>query len=357
MKLGIVKEVKDHENRVALSPKSVERLTDQNIEVIVTKDAGLGVDYSNEGYQKSGAKILDNNKQVYQQADIIVKVKEPQKDEVEFLQENQILFSYLHLAAEKALIKSLQARNMHAIAFETVTDEDGNLPLLEPMSEIAGKLAVQNGAYFLQSNNNGKGVLLSGAENIDPAKVVIIGGGTVGINAAKVAVGMGAEVVLLEKDQARINELELLFENKVKLLISNQKNIEKNIIDCDLLVGAVLIPAAEAPKVVTKEMVKRMQRGSVIVDVAIDQGGCIETSKPTTHSDPVFDEFGVMHYCVTNIPAAAAKTASQALEARIYPYVEKLALNGIKSLDSDLCFKQGLNISLGKITNSEIRNL
>ena len=355
MLIGIPKEIKNHEARVALSPQGVAELNHLGHKIYISKDAGAKIGYSDELYEKAGAKILPKNKDIYAASELIAKVKEPQAEEVDLFQKGQILFSYLHLAAEKELTLALLKKDIMAIAYETVLDQDNNLPLLQPMSEVAGRLSVQSGAFALQKNNGGKGLLLGGVAGVEPAKVTIIGGGVAGTNAALIACGMGAEVTILDKSLKRIRQLDNIFTNQAKIIYASRETIEKNVINADLVIGAVLIPGAQAPKIITKQMVEQMSYGSVIVDISIDQGGCSETSKPTTHSDPLYNISDILHYCVTNIPAAAAKTATRALENATLPYITQLANHGYKqAFLADSNFAQGLNICGDKITHQSI---
>ncbi len=350
MLIGIPKEIKDNETRVAISPSGAKELIASGNQVILERMAGDAIGFTDEMYEKAGVKIVFTKDEVYQAADMIVKVKEPQAIEVDMLKKDQILFSYLHLAAEKELTKRLLKRGVIAISYETVEDK-GTLALLTPMSEVAGRVATQAGAYSLQKNVGGKGVLLGGVSGVEPAKVVIIGGGVVGANAATIASGMGAIVTILDKSLSKIRKLKNVFGNNVQVLYSSKDVLEKSIAEADLVIGAILVPGAKSPKVITKKMIKSMNKGSVIVDVSIDQGGCFETSKPTTHSNPIYVVNDVIHYCVTNMPAVAAKTASRALENATIPYILKLAKDGYKkALLSDKGFLKGLNIYYDKVT-------
>lgn len=345
MLIAIPKEIKDNEARAALSPHGVRELSNLGHKLYVEHNAGSAIGYFDQDYIDSGATIVQDNKEIFANAELIVKVKEPQLSEVGLFRENQILFSYLHLAAEEKLTLELLKKQIIAISYETVRDFNGNLPLLQPMSEVAGRLSTQCGAFALQKNHGGKGLLLGGVSGVAPAKVTILGGGAVGTNAAFIAVGMGADVTIIDKSLNRIRELNDIFDNRVNVLYATDDTIEKHVVDSDLLIGAILVPGAKAPKIVTKEMIYKMQVGSVVVDVAIDQGGCIETSMPTTHSDPIYNEKGILHYCVTNMPAAAARTATRALENATLPYIISLANKGYKqSFQEDPGFLEGLNI-------------
>lgn len=351
MLIGIPKEIKDHEYRVGATPAGVRELVNAGHQVIVQKDAGTAIDFLDEQYQEAGAKIVDTIADIYQQAEMILKVKEPQESECAYMKEGQIIFSYLHLAAEKKLTKLLIDSKAVAIAFETVTADDNSLPLLAPMSEVAGKISVQAGAKALEKAQGGRGVLLGGVPGVEPAKVTIIGGGVAGTNAAKVAIGMGAKVTILDRSLARIRYLSDIFGNSAEIIFSTAQNIEKHVTESDLVIGSVLIPGAAAPKLVTEAMVKKMRKGSVIADIAIDQGGCFETSKPTSHSHPTYEKHGVIHYCVTNMPGAVARTSTQALENSTLPFSLALANKGYKqALKDNKHLLNGLNVINGKIT-------
>ncbi len=351
MLIGIPKEIKDHEYRVGATPSGVRELINAGHQVLVQKDAGTAIDFTDEQYAKEGAKVVDSASEIYAKAEMILKVKEPQKSECEMLRKGQILFSYLHLAAEEELTKMLIKSGSVAIAFETVTANDGSLPLLAPMSEVAGKLAIQAGAKALEKAHGGRGVLLGGVPGVARGKVVIIGGGVSGTNAAKVAIGMGAETVILDKSLARIRYLCDIFGNSATVLYSSLGNIEKTVIEADLVIGAVLVPGAASPKLVSAAIIKKMKQGSVIVDISIDQGGCFETSKPTSHSNPTYVVDGVVHYCVTNMPGAVARTSTQALENSTLPFSLAIANKGYKAaLLEDKNLLNGLNVINGKVT-------
>jgi alanine dehydrogenase len=351
MFIGIPKEIKDHEYRVGATPSGVRELVNAGHKVLVQKDAGAGIDFTDEQYIAAGAQIAADAKEVYAKAEMILKVKEPQKSECEIIRKDQIIFSYLHLAAEPHLTEMLIKSGCVAIAFETVTAADRSLPLLAPMSEVAGKLSIQAGARALEKSQGGRGVLLGGVPGVSRAKVTILGGGVSGTNAAKVAVGMGAEVVILDKSLPRIRYLCDIFGNSATVLYASLENIEKNAVDSDVVVGAVLIPGAAAPKLISAETVKRMKKGSVMVDISIDQGGCFETSKPTSHSNPIYVQDGVVHYCVTNMPGAVARTSTQALENSTLPFTLALANKGYKkALQDDAHLLAGLNVIDGKVT-------
>ncbi len=351
MLIGIPKEIKDHEYRVGATPAGVRELVGAGHQVIVQKGAGVAIDFTDDQYVAAGAKIVATAKDVYGKAQMILKVKEPQKVECDMIRKGQIIFSYLHLAAEPHLTKMLMKSGCVAIAFETVTAADRSLPLLAPMSEVAGKLSIQAGAIALQKANGGRGVLLGGVPGVARAKVTVLGGGVSGTNAAKVAIGMGAEVTILDKSLPRIRYLCDIFGNSATVLYASSDNIEKSVLESDVVVGAVLIPGAAAPKLVTAKMVKKMKKGSVMVDISIDQGGCFETSKPTSHSNPTYIQDGVVHYCVTNMPGAVARTSTQALENSTLPFSLALANKGYKkALKDDVHLLNGLNVIDGKVT-------
>ena len=349
MIIGVPKEIKEQEQRVALLPSSTNELTKQGHSVLVEKNAGLGSGYSDQDYVKAGAEIVEQAKDVFARADMIVKVKEPLKAEFPLLRRGQILFTYLHLAASKPLTEALLKSGVTGVAYETI-QVDHRLPLLEPMSEIAGRMSVVMGANFLAKYNGGSGVLLGGVPGVLPGRVVIVGGGTSGVNALRMARGLGAAVTILDIDVERLRFLDIAIEN-LRTLYSNEANLDDLMPDCDLLIGAVLLPGAKAPKLITRAMLQKMKRGSVFVDISIDQGGCAETSRPTTHLDPVYVEEGVTHYCVANMPAAYARTATQALTNVTYRYVQLLADLGLEGA----CKKQptligGINTRDGRLT-------
>jgi alanine dehydrogenase len=349
MIIGVPKEIKEQEQRVALLPSAAQQLTKRGHSVLVEKGAGVGSGYPDDEYVKAGAKIVDLAKDVFARADMIVKVKEPLPAEFPLLRKGQILFTYLHLAASKPLTEALLKSGVTGIAYETI--QIGNrLPLLEPMSEIAGRMSVVMGAYFLAKYNGGSGVLLGGVPGVLPGSVVVVGGGTSGVNAMRMAKGLGADVTILDIDVERLRFLDLAMDN-LHTLYSSEANLMELMPDCDLLIGAVLLPGAKAPKLITRAMLKMMKAGSVLVDIAIDQGGCAETSRPTTHLQPVYVEEGVTHYCVANMPAAYARTATQALTNVTYRYVELLADLGL----DEACKKRpaligGINTRDGKLT-------
>ena len=355
MKIGVPAEIKPQESRVGLTPDSVEKLISHNHKVILQNNAGLGAGFENSDYEKAGAQIAPTAGDVFNDSDIIIKVKEPLSEEVSMLREDQILFTYLHLSAAPDLTKGLVNSKSICIAYETVTDQNNRLPLLAPMSAVAGRMSIQAGARSLEKPAGGKGVLIGGAPGVSPSNVLIIGGGVVGENAAIIATGMQAKVFIVDKSQQRLDELKDKFGNKIEPLHSDNINIENYIAECDLLVGGILIPGANAPKVIRKEMIKLMQRGSVIVDVAIDQGGCVETSKPTTHANPTFVVDDVVHYCVANMPGGVPKTSTLALNAATIPFIINLANNGYKkSLLENNNFLNGLNVCKGSVTYKAI---
>lgn len=355
MQIGVPREIKEQEYRVGLTPFGVKELVSRGHNVIVEDNAGIDIDFTNEQYHASGALIVDTASEVYDKAELIVKVKEPQVDEYNSIKENQILFCYLHLAASEDLVKHLVDVNCIAIAYETITSPDGSLPLLTPMSEVAGKVAVQVGAHCLHKYKGGRGVLLGGVPGVMPGNVAIIGGGIVGANAAQVASGMGANVTILERSINNIRSLNWRFGNNVRVLYSSQQMIEESVRNADLLIGAVLVPGNAAPMIVTKEMVKNMKKGSVIVDVSVDQGGCVETIKPTTHDNPFYEHEGVIHYGVTNMPSAVAHTSTIALENVTLPYIIELADLGYRlALKGNKHFRNGLNIYRGRITHEGV---
>lgn len=356
MIIGVPKEIKNWENRVSLTPSGAKTLIDNGHTVLVQLSAGLGSGFTDEEYSSVGAKIIHTAEEVYKKSDMIIKVKEPQKEEYGLLKQGQLLFTYLHLAVEPELTNALLKHKINGVAYETIQTENGELPLLTPMSEIAGRMAVQIGASFLEKPHGGRGVLLGGVPGVLPADVVIIGGGTVGLNAAKIAFGMGANVTVLDLNLNRLRYFDDIFHGKVKTLMSNSSNIELCAKFADLLVGAVLIPGAKAPHLVSEEVVKKMKKGSVIVDVAIDQGGIIETiDRVTTHENPVFEKHGVMHYSVANIPGAVARTSTIALTNATLPYALNLANNGfVKAVKSCEALAKGVNTCQGHLVSKPV---
>ncbi len=349
MIIGVPSEIKIQEHRIGLTPDSVQFLSKKGHTILVQNNGGIEAGFTNEEYIKSGAEILNSAKEIFEKSDLIVKVKEPQISELKMIKENQIIFTYLHLAAAKELTEGLLKTNSICIAYETITDNEGRLPLLAPMSAVAGRMSVQAGAHSLEKNQKGRGLLLGGAPGVDPAKVVILGGGVVGENAAIIATGMKAKVYIVDKSENRLNELKKKFGEKITAINNNNYDLKKLVSECDLLIGGVLVPGAEAPKIVTREMIKSMRKGSVVVDVAIDQGGCIETSKPTTHANPTYIVDEVVHYCVANMPGGVPRTSTLALNKATLPLLSKLADKGLKSLKEDKNFMAGLNIFKGKI--------
>jgi alanine dehydrogenase len=355
MRIGVPTEIKVHEYRVGLLPAAVRELVAAGHSVMVQGGAGDGVGYSDEDYRSHGAQIVADAATVFAGADLIVKVKEPQPVECALLRPGQLLFTYLHLAADRVQANGLVKSRAVAIAYETVTAPDGSLPLLVPMSEVAGRMSVQVGAHYLQKAHGGRGVLLGGVAGIPPARVVVVGGGVAGTHAATMAHGLRAEVTVIDRSLPRLRALEVQFEGTVKTLYSTAAAIEMAVADADLVIGAVLVPGAAAPKLVTEEMIRRMRPGSVVVDIAIDQGGCFATSRPTTHADPVFIVHGVTHYCVTNMPGAVARSSAQALNNATLPYVKLLADQGWQAaVAADAGLKSGLNVVDGRVVHPAV---
>ena len=358
MKIGVPKEIKPQENRIGLTPDSVKILTSNGHEVLVENNGGFEAGFYNDQYKRAGAKIIDKVGDIFNDSDIIVKVKEPLSNEVKMIRENQIVFTYLHLAAAKELTEGLIKSKSICIAYETVTDNNGRLPLLAPMSAVAGRMSIQAGAHSLEKNQKGRGLLLGGAPGVDPANVVILGGGVVGENAALIATGMRAKVYIVDKSEKRLEQLKSIFGDKIIPQLSEKTDLKKLISNCDLLIGGVLIPGAEAPKLVTKDMIKIMKRGSVIVDVAIDQGGCVETSKATTHANPTYIVDDVVHYCVANMPGGVPRTSTLALNKATIPFLSKLANEGYKkALKKDKNFLAGLNVHKGIVTYKAVADI
>ncbi|RDW15737.1 alanine dehydrogenase [Oceanobacillus arenosus] len=357
MIIGVPKEIKNNENRVAMTPSGVVNLISAGQEVMIEKGAGLGSNFTDEEYKNSGAKIVENASDVWTKADMVMKVKEPLESEYKYLRKGLILFAYLHLANEPELAKALVDQEVTAIAYETVA-VDRTLPLLTPMSEVAGRMSVQIGAQYLEKSQGGKGIVLSGIPGVDRGTVTIIGGGVVGENAAKIALGFGANVNIIDLNPARLRQLESLFGNRIQTLMSNPLNIANAVKQSDLVIGSVLIPGAKAPKLVTEEMVKSMQPGSVIVDVAIDQGGNFETvDHPTTHDDPIYEKHGVLHYAVANIPGAVPRTATIGLTNVTVPYAVQIAKKGLESAVKDSQpLKAGVNVLNGNVTFEAVAN-
>jgi alanine dehydrogenase len=355
MVIGIPRETKNHEYRVGMTPSGVMVLTESGHRVWVQRGAGEGSAISDEEYKQSGALIVPTPEKLFSEADLIIKVKEPLPQEYDLLQKGQILCSFLHLAADRPLTQLLVEREVSAIAYETVALDNGQLPLLRPMSEIAGRLGIQNGAYFLQRIHGGRGILLSGVPGVERGCVVILGGGTVGSNAAKVAVGLGSRVVILEENSDRLRAIDQAFNGRVETVMSHRDHIQQYLRQADLVVGAVLVAGEKAPTLVSRAMIGQMKKGSVVVDVAIDQGGCFETSRPTDHTDPVYEVDGIIHYCVPNIPGAVPRTATYALANTTLPYIRKIADLGFETaLRSDPALQRGLNVFRGKVTQAGV---
>jgi alanine dehydrogenase len=355
MRIGVPKEIKVHEYRVGLTPEAVSELTARGFPVIVQAGAGAGVDFSDDDYRAAGAEIVFDAKSVFDAADMIVKVKEPQLRECAMLRPDQTLFTYLHLAADKPQAEALIASGATCIAYETVTDDKGGLPLLRPMSQVAGRMSVQVGAHYLEKAQGGRGVLLGGVPGVKPGNVAILGGGVAGVHAAEMALGLRADVTAYDISTGRLAELDAQFEGRVKTAFASKAAVAQAITEAELVIGAVLIPGASAPKLVTREMLKTMKRGSVLVDIAIDQGGCFETSRATTHDDPVFVEEGVIHYCVANMPGAVARTSTLALNNATLPFVIKLAEQGPQAaLAASTHLQHGLNIAAGKVRHAAV---
>ncbi|MCF6289514.1 MAG: alanine dehydrogenase [Desulfobacterales bacterium] len=352
MIIGVPREIKDREYRVGMVPAGVRTLTLAGHRVLLEAGAGQGSDISDLEYQRAGAEIVARAEEVYGRAEMVVKVKEPIEAEYPFLRPGLILFTYLHLAPLPELTGALINKGVTAIGYETVQLENGYLPLLAPMSEVAGRMAVQVGAHFLAREKGGRGILLGGVPGVEHGHVTILGGGTVGANAARVATALGATVTVLDTDLHRLAYLEDILANRITTLMSNQHNIEQELVVADLLVGAVLIPGSNAPKLVSREMLKTMKKGAVIVDVAIDQGGCVETARPTTHSEPTFNINGIIHYCVTNMPGAVPRTSTFALTNVTLPFVLAIADKGVeRAAEEDPALRRGINVLHGKLTN------
>ena len=355
MKIGVPKEIKIHEYRVGLVPAGVRELVDAGHQVIVQSGAGAGIGFDDSHYQAAGASISRKVEEIFSSTDLIVKVKEPQLDECKMLRANQTLFTYLHLAADREQTVALLASGATAIAYETVTAPDGSLPLLTPMSEVAGRMSVQVGANCLQKANGGFGVLLGGVPGVAPAKVVVLGGGVSGTHAVEMAVGLRADVTVVDRSVKRLRELSSIFGSQLKTVYSTAHAIEELVRDADLVIGAVLIAGAAAPKLVTRAMVKTMKAGAVLVDIAIDQGGCFETSRPTTHAEPTYVLDGVIHYAVTNMPGAVPRTSTFALTNATLPYVKALADHGWRAaIAKDPGLAQGLNVHAGQLTHEAV---
>lgn len=354
MLIGVPKEIKVHEYRVGLTPANVRELTERGHQVVLEHGAGTGIGMSDADYEAAGASIVPDAEEVFARAEMVVKVKEPQAGERALLREGQILFTYLHLAADREQTEDLINSGAVCIAYETVTSPRGGLPLLAPMSEVAGRLSIQAGATALEKVNGGRGVMLGGVPGVLPGKVTIIGGGVVGLNAAKMAAGLGAEVTMLDRSIPRLRQLDDIFNGRVRTRYSTIEALEQEVFSADLTIGAVLVAGAAAPKLVTREMLSGMKKGSVIVDVAIDQGGCFETSHATTHSEPTFEVDGVIHYCVANMPGAVPVTSTHALNNATLHYGLQLADKGLKAITEDRHLRAGLNVHRGRITNKPV---
>lgn len=355
MIVGVPKEIKNKENRVGMVVAGVRALTLAGHKVLIQHNAGVGVGISDDDYRKAGATLIETAKDIYEKSDMIVKVKEPLPEEYPLLRENQILYTYLHLAADERLTKALMERKIVGIAYETIQPSDGSLPLLAPMSAVAGRMATQIGATYLQHDHGGKGLLLGGVTGVDRASVVVLGGGMVGINSAKMAVGLGAKVTILDTNVHRLDYLSDVFGNEITTLYSNSEQVEKAVTSADLVIGAVLVPGAKAPKLVTRDMVSRMQPGSVIIDVAVDQGGSVETCRPTSHEHPTYTVDGVIHYAVPNMPGAVPRTSTYALTNVTLKYALMLANHGWKqAVSKDEALLKGVNILNGKVAYKQV---
>ena len=354
MRIGVPTEIKTSEFRVGLVPGSVRELISRGHEVVVQAGAGAGIFADDAAFEKAGARIAATAEDVFAEAQMIVKVKEPQPVEVQRLKADQILFTYLHLAPDAAQAVGLMSSGATAIAYETVTDANGGLPLLAPMSEVAGRLSIEAAAMALRRPTGGRGVLMGGVPGVKPANVVVLGGGVVGTHAARMAAGLGADVTIIDRSLPRLRQLDELFGGRVKTLASTLDTIENAVLAADVVVGAVLVPGASAPKLVTRKMLSSMKRGAVLVDVAIDQGGCFETSRPTTHGEPTYEVDGIIHYCVANMPGAVPATSAQALNNATLPFVMKLADLGLRALDGDAHLAAGLNVKAGRIVHAAV---
>jgi len=351
MVVGVPKEIKPEENRIAIVPGGVETLVHSGHKVIIEKGAGLRSGFSDEEYVRAGAQIFHRHEDIFTEADLVLKVKDPVREEYKLLKHGQILFTYLHLAASEELTLNLQERKIIGIAYETVQAEDGFLPLLAPMSEIAGRMAPQEGAKYLEETYGGRGILLGGVAGVPSANVVILGGGTVGYNAARVALGMGASVTVLDINPRKLRMLDEVFQGRITTMIADKYNLRMVVRYADLLIGAVLVPGAKAPKLISREMLKTMRSGAVFIDVSIDQGGCAETSRPTTHSHPIYEEEGIIHYAVTNMPGAVPRTATRALTLNTFPYVLEIVEKGWKkAARENPTLAKGINLVEGNIT-------
>ncbi len=351
MLIGVPKEIKNHEYRIGLTPAGVKELVSHGHQVMVQSNGGEAIGFDNNQYVAAGAEIVSEAPEIFARADMIIKVKEPQPNECRMLRQGQILFTYLHLAPDPEQARLLLESGATCIAYETVTSKGRGLPLLAPMSEVAGRMSVQAGAHNLEKAQGGNGMLLGGVPGVEPAKVLVIGGGVVGINAARMAMGLGADVTLLDRSLDRLKELDMIFGGRLKTVYSTEDAIERHALEADLVVGAVLIPGAAAPKLITRELVSRMKKGAVMVDVAIDQGGCFETSRATTHQDPTYVVDGVVHYCVANMPGGVARSSTMALTNATLPYALALADKGVDvALADDEHLRNGLNVHAGMVT-------
>jgi len=351
MVIGVPKEIKDHEYRVSVTPDGVRALRQAGHHIWIEPSAGVGSGYSDENYRDAGATMAESKEQLFQQATLIVKVKEPLLSECQLFRSGQTLFTYLHLASLPDLTKALLDTTITAIAYETIEAKDGTLPMLKPMSEIAGRMSVQIGAHYLEKMQGGRGLLLAGVPGVEPGKIVVLGAGVVGSSAIRIAVGMGAQVTAINLDLERLRALDDLYGGRIVTRASSQGAIDESVTAADLVIGAVLVPGARAPKLVSRELVSRMKPGAVVVDVAVDQGGCFETTKPTTHSDPVYMVNGVLHYCVANMPGIVPRTSTIALTNATLPYLLRLASQGVESaVRADAGLAKGVNLSGGKVT-------
>jgi alanine dehydrogenase len=350
MLIGVPKEIKNHEYRVGLTPSSVKELVKHGHQVMIEHDAGVAIDFTNEEYVAAGAEIVSSAEEIFARGEMIVKVKEPQPQECKMLREGQILYTYLHLAPDPDQTKLLLESGATCVAYETVTDAEGGLPLLAPMSEVAGRMSVQAGAHHLEKAQGGRGVLLAGVPGVAPANVLVIGGGVVGDNAASMAVGMGANVTILDRSIPRLRQLDSEYEGRASCVFSTDAAIEEYALQADLVIGAVLVHGAAAPKLLSSSLIKRMKKGAVVVDVAIDQGGCFETSKATTHDHPTYIVDGVVHYCVANMPGGVARTATMALNNATLPYAIALANDPVNALFTNSNLQNGLNVHKGSVT-------
>ncbi len=357
MRIGVPRETRVHEYRVGLTPAAVRELVEAGQEVAVESGAGHGIGHDDFAYEQAGARCLDSGRAIFDWADLVVKVKEPSREECDWLRPDHMLFTFLHLAADPELTRRLVETGATALAYETVTADDGSLPLLTPMSEVAGRLAVQAGAWCMQKAVGGAGVLLGGVPGVQPGQVLIIGGGVAGANAAEMAMGLNADVTVLDLSMSRLRQLNQRFGNRVRTLHATRDALERVLDEADLVIGAVLVPGARAPRVLTRAHLQQMKDGSVLVDISIDQGGCFETSRPTTHADPTFIEEGIVHYCVANMPGAVARTATEALNAVTLPFVRRLARHGLDAaLDRDPHLAAGVNVRAGQIVHDAVRD-